>query len=635
MVALSAAALACLLPVSTAQASPGDPGNPAPATEVFVEDFENLPAGSLPTVGVLDSGTHQMLDDYVRASPPPTAYTADPIWLSLAQCNGIIASRLTAHPAAAGCSAAQWVHMTSYAGGIAVLNGASTDAATLNHGVSAYTLSTNPGVDSLQFRTTTPIPLPGPGRFITFSVDATTNTCPTAPLYKFYLEDAGTEIPTFNVPINPCTDPRAQTVSAAGHAWLPIDLTGGRFPSDSAVLFPDDELGIVLRQGRNVSSGNDAGFDNIRVLDATPQLDKEFVVPELPAGETAQYRLTVTNRDDLAEKDGWSFSDTLPAGLEVSGTATVTCSDDQGAATATTFPVTASGSTITVAPGDGLLSAGDASCVIEVGVIQSTPGAATYTTGTDEVDDVVGLDLPGDAIVAFTVLDPGSPPPPPPPPPPPAPLPPPPPPPPAPKRAAAQLALECANASLVLIDVRRVGDRVRFQGATSRANVGRLVPIRLMDDRRIVARATVRPDGSFEAFGPLPALRIRTTNRARYRAELDGDRSLALKLVRRLDLTGLDTRAGRITVFGRVIAPFAVPIAEIVVRERTECGGPGKVVARVTPDGRGRFRASFARPRGIDSAIYRLQTRVRKHDKPRTRPKTYPTYTLVRGVDLF
>ena len=44
---------------------------------------------------------------------------------------------------------------------------------------------------------------------------------------------------------------------------------------------------------------------------------------------------------------------------------------------------------------------------------------------------------------------------------------------------------------------------------------------------------------------------------------------------------------------------------------------------------------SFPRPRGVDAAVYRLDTFVRKHAKHRRHYKRYATYALPRGVDLF
>lgn len=198
------------------------------------------------------------------------------------------------------------------------------------------------------------------------------------------------------------------------------------------------------------------------------------------------------------------------------------------------------------------------------------------------------------------------------------------------RRTSGQLMLDCAERSLVLVDVRRVGNRVRLQGVTRATQAGKRVALRFQATGAIVARPTVQRDGTFEAFVSLPSARVRATNRARYRAELEGERSLNLKLARRMDITGL-RQGSEIRISGRVSRPLAAPVATITVRERTECGTPAKVVARIKPASDGRFTVTFAAPERVDSAIYRLETRVRK---TRSNPKTYPTYTLIRGVDF-
>ena len=145
----------------------------------------------------------------------------------------------------------------------------------------------------------------------------------------------------------------------------------------------------------------------------------------------------------------------------------------------------------------------------------------------------------------------------------------------SPHTTADQLALACSGARLILLDVRRIGARVRFDGATAASNAGRPVSIRLKSADSIVARATVQADGSFVARAELPPRDIRKTNRARYRAELGGAVSPFLKLARRMRVVGLDTRAGRITIAGKITLPLAKPVATIRVRQRTGCAGAG------------------------------------------------------------
>jgi hypothetical protein len=48
--------------------------------------------------------------------------------------------------------------------------------------------------------------------------------------------------------------------------------------------------------------GNDHGFDNITILDVTPQLDKSFSPSVVGVGQPSTLTFTVTNTDELASK---------------------------------------------------------------------------------------------------------------------------------------------------------------------------------------------------------------------------------------------------------------------------------------------------------------------------------------------
>jgi len=191
-------------------------------------------------------------------------------------------------------------------------------------------------------------------------------------------------------------------------------------------------------------------------------------------------------------------------------------------------------------------------------------------------------------------------------------------------------ALRCSDRKLVLVDVLERKGRVKLLGAANRDYVGRQIRIRLRSSNRIVAHAKVRRDGSFQTTAPIPPERVRFTNRARYRAEIKRERSLPLKLHRRMVVDGMTARDGKVTIAGRVIRPLAKPVRKITLKRRVSCRKM-VVVKRFMPRRDGSFRVTVAAPKGQDAAVYRLQTRVRKHY---TNPKTYPTFTLPRGVNL-
>ncbi len=84
------------------------------------------------------------------------------------------------------------------------------------------------------------------------------------------------------------------------------------------------------------------------------------------------------------------------------------------------------------------------------------------------------------------------------------------------------------------------------------------------------------------------------------------------------------------TIAGRVVRPLAEPAQRITVKRRVSCGRY-RVVKRFKPRADGSFRVTLPAPRRGQAAAYRLQTRVRKFT---TNPKTFPTFTLPRYVDL-
>jgi uncharacterized repeat protein (TIGR01451 family) len=373
-------ALAALV-AGPAAAAPGSPGVPQAAQVVYAEDFENA-VGATPV----------LLTGYTGASGE--TYSADPQWLTA--CNGAIVEGAAPNgdQAASGCaSASSYGSVRQLAYALGAHRGSANPM--LNHAVTAYTESPNPGVDRIQFQTASTIPLVTSGRFVTFSVDASEANChANHALFKFYLLDGATQIPTFTTPIDPCTAPGGTLINAPaiGSAGATSFRTG-TYAGNSAVLFTGSQLGIRMRNGQGSATGNDAAFDNIRVLDVTPQLDKSFSQPAVDVGQTATLTLTITNTSELAAKNGWSFTDNLPAGLVVTSPgAATTCSGGQ-----VTAP--AGGGSIAMT---GNLNAGQASCTVTVNV---TSGAAGTYTNCPANLTTLGVDAPACASVTFDAAD--------------------------------------------------------------------------------------------------------------------------------------------------------------------------------------------------------------------------------------
>jgi uncharacterized repeat protein (TIGR01451 family) len=676
--------------VVAAPAGAATPGVPEPPVVLFAEDFEHVPSPPQ-TGGAVGSGMPQMLDVYTGTAPVAMTYTADPYWLDDAECNGIITAALSAGRQA--CDPSGTVAIRLLARQLGTLTPGPDD---VNHAVSAYTdLRPNAG-DLVQLQTVQPVALPHPGRFIAFSVDAAASACGAAhPVLSFFLlDDATVEHAVFATPIDVCTDPRGTPFGLASRVGrfasdgsLLYSGTGLRVRVRNATRAPNgDDFAYDNLRMLDATPRLDLAFGTPGPPGATTRLTLtitntgELASKEgwsftnlLPSGlrvagtpdvTTTCTPATVTapaGSEAIAvagDLDAGQASCTVEVNVSAGGPGTYT--DGAPDITASTGidpplqPATITLSGVTSATIDGppagsqLPVGGDSParfrCSAEVVVASCT---ATVRRPDGSVVPIangalVPTGVPGSYVITVTVVDalgnrstatrsyevlaPAT-------------------------QAAAtqaaatpaakahitasQLALKCARVRVMLLDVRAIGKRIRVKGVTATANAGRQVPIRLLSGAKIVARATVKPDGSFETTAPLPPARIRKTNKARYRAELDGEATGYFKLRRRIRIDGLDTRGGKITLAGKITLPLAKPVATIRLRQRTACIGRGKIVARIKPDKHGRFRVTIPRPRGVDAAIYRFDTYNRKHAKHRTHYKRYRTFTLLRGVNLF
>lgn len=366
-----------------AAAEPGHPGLPSDPQVLFQEDFEQ--AGD---------GTNTSLQDYTGATGQ--TYTADPYWVSRPDCNGFIvdatSERQTDDCTAAGQADGAFNNLQRLTTALGTLRGAEDPDA--NAAVASFTEGDGPA-GAVQFRTAAPVTLPVESRFVTFSVDAAAMNCQhadiwTPPRLRFSLIDSqGTERPMSDSAIDVCADPRG------------IDIPGqtgfraGSFPADGSYLLRGGAFDIVLRNDQGQRFGNDGAYDNIAILDVTPQLDKSFDPRVRIVGETSRLTLTVTNTSELAAKDGWSFTDTLPDGLRIA--------DDPDLDTTCTADVEAEGGGSTVTVTGGVLSAQEVSCTIGLDVTSDEVG--TYTNGPGEISDAVGINPPGDADVTFANAD--------------------------------------------------------------------------------------------------------------------------------------------------------------------------------------------------------------------------------------
>ncbi|MGN7966465.1 LPXTG cell wall anchor domain-containing protein [Microbacterium sp. 22179] len=399
-----------LQPTASASAAPGggsfmplvagQPGVPSDPGVLYEENFENNVAG-----------TPVLLTNYVGASG--MTYSANQAWLQ--NCNGAVLRYTSPNsdqfgPAINNCEPTNFVDADQFSRDIAYLrlrelswalgslNGAANPA--LNHSVAAYTHGANPGANLVQFRTNSSLSLPSAnGRYVTFSVDSAAVNCfASAPQHQFSLiRSDGSELPVGGT-INACQDGTVINVPAAGGGTGTIPAVAKTSSSNGSILFSGSTLGVSLRNANGSGAGNDAAFDNIRILDGTPQLDKSFSPTSVPVGGVSTLTFTVTNTSELAAKAGWSFTDSLPSGLVVANTPNV------GGNCAATTTAAAGATSISIA--NGTLTAGQVSCTVTVDVTSSTPlpdepSPKTYTNCAANITAVVGLDLPNCASVEF------------------------------------------------------------------------------------------------------------------------------------------------------------------------------------------------------------------------------------------
>ncbi|TVT54955.1 DUF11 domain-containing protein [Amycolatopsis rhizosphaerae] len=366
-----------------AAASPGTPGTPQAPSTIYLEDFQNV-ASPAPVL---------RLNQYTGANGQ--SYFADPAWLS--NCNGLVTS-FGQDPNAPGptsmsdCGPVTWngSQQIAYA-----LGGGSANPAG-NYAITAATghdgVAVDPGAPKVEFQTGFQagrnIALPGKNRFLLLSYDVAVEGCQAAHpfLYWNLLDTAGTPSP-LGVQIDPCGSPvlHPVTVPGIGTAPGPGTIDVGTFYA-GATLYAGDSAGLQLVNNQPSGGGNDHAFDNVKLMDATPQLDKSFDLSRAQPGQAVPLTFTITNTSELAAKNGWSFTDTLPLGLVVAGAAGTNC--PSGVVTA---PNGSSSISVT-----GNLDLGMASCTVTLNVTAAQDG--NYTNGPGNIT-AVGLNPPADTTV--------------------------------------------------------------------------------------------------------------------------------------------------------------------------------------------------------------------------------------------
>jgi hypothetical protein len=192
------------------------------------------------------------------------------------------------------------------------------------------------------------------------------------------------------------------------------------------------------------------------------------------------------------------------------------------------------------------------------------------------------------------------------------------------------LALACTDRRLVLTDVVRRGRRVRIAGAAEDRYRGRRVALVFTRTGKVVARPRVGSDGLLRATVRAPRKALAKSNRARYMLRAGKERSLPLKLQRRMARVSATRSGATVTVRGTVTRPLARSRQRVVLRRMVSCGRY-EVVGRTRLSRTGRYRFRVPAPTDARTAIYRAETRVPSRPGGPARSRTF---TLPRAIAL-
>ena len=425
--------------IAPAQATPGTPGTPQPPVLVYSEDFssgtttvgtDSVVLGSYPTaltaklINYTGSGTATGAGDGNGQT-----YTADLAWRPAAKgCNGWILNAQSANPDGSGTTVdgacntdagtdtgsnlrPAWYYLRYMAYALGLAQGQS-DPLT-NYVVGDMTNGSSQAAGILFTTKENTIPMIAGHYYVTSAYFAEMNCdkyqAANHSSEQFSLVVNGTAVDvTPALGLHPCDGP---SVTWSDGTSGPLNVVNPAFPDNpkvgrvwvsqlqsSAYLAPaDGTMGLQISNATAKTNGNDIAFDLPQIVDVTPQLDKAFSPVKIASGGVSTLTFTVTNTSELGEKDGWSFTDALPAGMTVAPApdASTTCGSPTVTAPADATSVAVAGS----------LTQGMASCQVTVNVTASAGGDYQNSAGNVTAN---GLLAPGAATLTVppvTTLD--------------------------------------------------------------------------------------------------------------------------------------------------------------------------------------------------------------------------------------
>jgi hypothetical protein len=190
----------------------------------------------------------------------------------------------------------------------------------------------------------------------------------------------------------------------------------------------------------------------------------------------------------------------------------------------------------------------------------------------------------------------------------------------------ASAALACTDASVVLIDVIPTSKNVHVTGAARPTLAGQTVKIQSLLNGRIVATTRVRSNGAFSATVPLPAAKLRTSDRARYRAVIGKADSSYFKLTRRAYMTETKLVGRKVRLAGHVTGRFKAGTA-VRITQRVTCT-TSRTVGTTKLSRSGTWTVSVPAPSvaAASVSVYRARARVQ------TGHRSFYTYTRLHPL---
>lgn len=197
---------------------------------------------------------------------------------------------------------------------------------------------------------------------------------------------------------------------------------------------------------------------------------------------------------------------------------------------------------------------------------------------------------------------------------------------------AATKLLACSKQRVLLTEVYPSGGKVILRGVASSTLIGQQVAIRSLGEKgKIVAKAKVQTNGAFSVVAKAPKnKKLARSSKARYQAAVGPNKSLALKLQRRMyTFEAYRTQGGSLYVAGTLTKPFPKN-AKVQISMRVNCS-TWKTVKVTRASSSGKWGTIVPISSNATSLVFRAQSNVKKSARSK---RTTRTYTLPSALQL-